>query len=123
MPGASPNPTGGYTAFTLPATFGEHLPMVELVQKSGSRVALPYPWLGAAEYHPARGITLVFTTGTTVFLSGRNLVPLFTALARHQAVSVVEADKPTAELLPEHDTVVDLIRVEPTGETPRPPGA
>lgn len=100
----------GYAAFALPAAFGEYLPMVELVLKTGKRVALPYPWL-AAEFDPADGISLAFTTGAAVAIRGRNMAGLFSALVRHQAVCVREADRAVAELAPDAAALVEAITV------------
>ena len=101
----------GYRAFALPSTFGEFVPMVELRLANGDRVGLPYPWLVEVRFDPSAGVTLAFTTGATVVIRGRHLGGLFTALLRHQAVYVREADPPTAELLADGVPVVESIRV------------
>jgi hypothetical protein len=105
-----------YQAFTIPSTFGEYVPMVELRLKTGERVGLPYPWLGEVRMS-ASVISLSFTTGVTVSIRGRNLSALFAALVKHQAVYVREADAPTAELAPESSVVVEAIEVN---APPRP---
>ena len=115
LPQAPPVTTEGeeYQAFAIPATFGEYVPMVELRLKTGDRIGLPYPWLGEVRLN-SPVISLSFTTGVTVSIRGRNLTPLFSALLRHQAVFVWEADAPTVGLMPESAPLVEVIEVGPT---------
>lgn len=101
-----------YRAVALPATFGENPPMVELWLATGNRVGLPYAWLSEVTYDPSAGVTLAFTTGAAVAITGRHLGPVYAALLAHQAVSVREADPPTAELAGEGTPVVEGIRVD-----------
>jgi hypothetical protein len=109
-----PNPVGvvaeEYQAFALPAVYGDYLPMVEFRLKTGDRVALAYAWLTAVKFHPER-IELSFTTGAAVTIRGRNLTPIYSALARHQAVYVHEADAPMALLVSDSASLVDAIEV------------
>lgn len=111
-----------YAAFTVPATFGESVPMLELILRTGDRVGLAYAWLGPMTFRPPT-IELVFTYGVVVTICGRHLDPLFAALLRHQAVSIVEADAPTVALVPESLTLVETIQVEAksSGCPDRPP--
>lgn len=104
-----------YRAFALPATFGEFPPMVELVLASGNRVGLPYAWLSEVTFDPSAGVTLAFTSGPAVTITGRHLGPVYAALVAHQAVYVREADPPTAELAGDGVTVVEVIRVDKAG--------
>ena len=101
-----------YRAFALPATFGESPPMVEFVLATGNRVGLPYAWLSEVAHDPSVGVTLSFSTGAAVSITGRHLAPVYAALLAHQAVSVREADPPTAALAGDGVTVVAAIRVD-----------
>ena len=104
-----------YRAYGLPATFGESPAMVELVFATGNRVGLPYAWLSEVTFNPSAGVTLAFTTGTAVAITGRHLGPVYAALVAHQAVYVREADPPTASLAGDGATVVEGIRVAKAG--------
>lgn len=103
---------GEYRAFALPDRYGEALPMVEFRLVTGGRVGLPYAWLSQVTYDPSAGVTLSFTTGAAVAITGRHLGPVYAALLAHQAVYVREADPPTAELLGPGVPVVEQVRVD-----------
>lgn len=113
-PGDEADRAAEYQAVTLPATFGEAPPMVELWLATGNRVGLPYAWLAEVAYDPSVGVTLAFTTGSAVRITGRHLGPVFAALLAHQAVTIREADPPTAELAKDGAAVVEAIVVEKT---------
>lgn len=110
-------PTGAahepYQAFGLPAVYGEYLPMVEFHLRTGDRISLPYGWLTAVKLL-ADGISVTFTTGAQVSIKGRNLLPVYYALARQQAVFVHEANDATALLIAESSPVVENIEVKTT---------
>jgi hypothetical protein len=101
----------GYQALGVSEIFSEAV-MVELRLRDGERIGLPYPWLGQVRFKPPT-ITLSFTTGVQVTIHGRNLDPVFSALLRHQAVYIREADRPT--LLLAAGTLVESIEVEQAG--------
>lgn len=101
----------GYRAFSLPTVYGDFLPMVEFRLRTGDRVGLAYAWLSSAKLEDG-SISLTFTTGASVLIRGRNLHSLYVALVRHQAVSVHEADEPTALLVGESFPVVTALEVK-----------
>jgi len=92
----------GYRAFAIPTVFGDYLPMVEFRLRTGHRFGFSYAWLTA-------------TNGTQVTIRGRHLLALYTALVRHQVVSVNEADEPTSLLVAESQPVVESIEVQNPG--------
>lgn len=66
--------------------------MLDLVFKSGQRVALPYATLIKAEFDPGKGITLHFAA-ETVEIGGRRLDDLYRAIIQHRAREVIEGDE------------------------------
>lgn len=112
---ATPDGDGerGYKALVQPATFHDAVPMLELRLASGDRVAFSYALLSEVAFDPSAGsVAIAFTTGTTVAIRGRHLLPVFAAIASHQAVSVWEADPPTAELAGQGEPVVTDISID-----------
>lgn len=107
-----PTGDGGYRAHALPDRYGDSPSMLELRLATGNRVGLPYAWLSEVTYDPSTGITLAYTTGAGVTITGRRLGPVYAALVAQQAVYVREADPPTAELLADGVPVVESIRVD-----------
>ena len=111
MPASTLGEVEGYRAFAIPTVFGDYLPMVEFRLRTGHRFGFSYAWLTAANFQP-EGIVLAFTNGTQVTIRGRHLLALYTALVRHQVVSVNEADEPTSLLVAESQPVVESIQVQ-----------
>ncbi len=109
-PAEEAGPTEEYQALGVSEIFSEAV-MVELRLRGGERVGLPYPWLGQVRFRPP-AITLSFTTGVEVTIRGRNLGPVFSALLRHQAVFIREADAPTSLLVRGAAPLVESIEVE-----------
>lgn len=104
-----------YQAFEETQTFGEFPAMLEFRFRTGNRLALPYHWLGQAEFNPSLGITLDFSTGASVAIRGRNLSELFAAVTLHQVRWIREVDQPTAKLWPENLPLVESMQVEAKG--------
>jgi hypothetical protein len=99
---------GGYQPYAVENYFGELVQTLTFRLKDGSQFAKPYHWLGEIEFDPSTGIRLRFSD-TTITLSGRNLAPLFTLLCDYKVRWVLEADRPTALLVPESGTVIEAI--------------
>lgn len=82
-----------------------HQVMLQLCLHGGNTRAFGYNYLVAAEMNPSTGIVLDFT-GWRVRLEGRNLQPLFDALAHHKVGKIFQTDPLHARLRAESDTVV-----------------
>jgi hypothetical protein len=90
---------------------GPHKIMVELRLLSGKAKALSYAYLVALDFDPEGIIDLDFT-GWQVRLEGRNLRPLFEAIASNRVSRIKEANSLLARTLPEKATVVTSIQVK-----------
>jgi len=65
--------------------------MLDVRQKNGDKIALPYSYLTAMYLHGSAEIRLKFT-GCTVTLKGRNLDHLYVSLLNHRVEYVKEED-------------------------------
>ena len=65
--------------------------MLDVRQKNGDKIALPYSYLTAIYIYGAAEIRLHFT-GCTVILRGRNLDHLYASLLNHRVEYVKEED-------------------------------
>ncbi len=97
----------GYQAFKLG---GDHRfeVMVTFRFRNGNMRSLGYSFLVGLDFNPSRSLVMEFSGGQTVTLTGRNLTPLFKALAAHKVMSVWEVD-PLAEPAEDAATVVNAI--------------
>ena len=90
--------TGGDQRFEVMVTFFTH---------DGNMRALGYSYLIGLDFDPSKALVMEFT-GRTVTLTGRNLMPIFKALAAHKVVWIREAD-PLSEPPEDAATVVNGI--------------
>lgn len=97
-----------YQAFAVNRSPGKQSLMLEFKLRTGTSVALGYAWLQRAQFDPSKGISLQFTPGTVLIL-GRRLDKLFNGIVQHRARWVWEADRPTAQLVPEAEPLVSGI--------------
>jgi len=102
-------------AFGLLRGIRDRAIMLEFRKKDGNALALAYAWLESAEFDPSEGITLQFGS-RKIRLIGRNLnlvgpsgIGLFTAITRHRASWVQEADEPMSWQAGENSTVIERI--------------
>jgi hypothetical protein len=90
--------TGGDHRFEVMVTFRFH---------NGNLRALGYSYLVGLDFDPSKNLVLEFTN-RTVTITGRNLTPLFKALAAHKVMWICEAD-PLSEPTEDAATVVNGI--------------
>lgn len=83
--------------------------MLEIWTKAGDCWAFPYPSLEYIRYNPSIGISLVFSFHR-LLISGRNLRPLYAALAE-QKVSSIQENEAKYDNAPDHVLFVSRIDV------------
>lgn len=110
LPPLSPDVSSGYRAFELVWGDGSRVAMLGLRLKTGACLALGYAWLSRVEYDPAGSVSLTFPGVAVVELTGRNLRPVYEAVAAHQALWVAEADRPSGFLVAADEPVIESIR-------------
>lgn len=86
--------------------------------KDGTRVALPYATLLKSSFDPSKGITLEYSTDT-VMISGRNLEPVYKAIAQHRLSALGESGERAVAFDQEYgEPVITAIRIEPADSSP-----
>ncbi len=96
----------GYQAYKIG---GDHRfeVMVTFRLKNGNFRALGYSYLIGLDFNPSKQLVMEFTS-VTVTITGRNLTPLFKALAAHKVVWISEVDA-VSEPTEDAATVVNAI--------------
>ena len=83
--------------------------MLDLRLPGGRRKALPYSYLSSVEFDPSKGLVCEYAS-CRVTITGRNLEPVYAAIANHTALAVIQSasgfDKE------EDGPFVEAIRVE-----------
>ncbi len=101
----------GYRAFGLVRGARQHALMLEFRLRTGDSLALAYPWLREVRFNRSHGLLLAFDP-QLVTLRGRHLETLHAGVLLHRARWVWEADRATAELVPEGEPLVEEIVFE-----------
>ena len=104
----------GYRAFVAMRQAHGRAAMLELVSKTGNRQAFAYSHLYHVEYSDPNEIQLYFTDHRVV-ISGLRLLDGFRRLVQQRVMRIVEADKPTAQLVDDDHAVITGIETRVLG--------
>ena len=84
------DPSAPIESGSLIALPGSMAVMLDLRFKDGTRSAIPYGYITELDFDPDAGITLT-TASKTVAITGRGLLPVYTAIATQTALAVCES--------------------------------